>query len=988
MKQTSPPVRRAALLMGLFISLLAVGAWAQTQTGNIYGTVQTRDGAVLPGATVTLTGVGAPQTFYTDAQGRFRFLNLSPGTYHLRAELSGMGTATRSGVRVSIGQNADVTLNFNPAMEQAITVTAEAPVLDVRRTGTGATVTQIELEKVPTGRDPWVILQQTPGVLMDRINVGGNESGQQSSYVSKGVTADQTAWNVDGVNITDVGALGSSPTYYDFDSFEEMQITTGGTDVRVQTPGAQINMVTKRGTNDLNGTARYLQTSGAWQTDPVIPAEATYLGKVNEIDNIVDYGFEAGGPLVRDRLWLWGGYARQQIDLFVAQPPTQARRFTDKTKLENFNGKLNAQFTSSNNLAVSAMLGKKIKLGRNIGPSRPPETAWNQDNSYTGPTMMKIEDTQIFGSNLYLTGLYSHVEGGFQLISDNGQLCQTFECGVSAEPAYLDVSGAGPVQWHRSYYNYYTERPQDQFRLDGSTFFNTGDLSHELKFGFGYRDADVRSISAWPGNQYMVFYDAPGTAGATGGVALSRPTDFTYNFKGTDFYVGDTMLFGNLTLQAGLRWDRQEGSIQDSAVTGNPVIPDILPGVSFDGGSVGSLEWDSISPRLGLTYTIGSERKTLLRAAANRYTDQLGGSTIYSVSPIAYNYLYYYFSDTNGNRRVDAGEVDFDSGLLGWYGLDPDSPNTPIRRWDPDMNAPYTDELMIGGDHEIMSNFAIGATYTWRKLNDFIETRAEKTRGHGDFYTSADYVLADNPATPDSRYPLPPGLAPYNLPYYVLRPGVATPTYYVITNQPGYSQTYSGLELTATKRMSNRWMMRGSLTLQDWKQQVDDEAIVDPTRMRDCSVCDGSIVMQGSGSGSGAKGGIYINSKWAYNLTGAYQIPVIETSFGFNLTGRQGYPIPYVHRVSTSEGFKPLLATDSPDTFRHKDIMNLDLRLAKDITFGGSGMGLTVSADMFNVTNEQTILQRDVTRLNYPSSNRITEMQSPRVFRLGARLTF
>ena len=71
-------------------------------------------------------------------------------------------------------------------------------------------------------------------------------------------------------------------------------------------------------------------------------------------------------------------------------------------------------------------------------------------------------------------------------------------------------------------------------------------------------------------------------------------------------------------------------------------------------------------------------------------------------------------------------------------------------------------------------------------------------------------------------------------------------------------------------------MIRGSLTLQDWKQQVDDEAIVDPTRTRDCSVCDGSIVMQGSGSGSGAKGGIYINSKWAYNLTGAYQIPEIE----------------------------------------------------------------------------------------------------------------
>ncbi|HUP46027.1 MAG TPA: carboxypeptidase-like regulatory domain-containing protein, partial [Thermoanaerobaculia bacterium] len=112
MNSSSPPVRRAVLVSGLLLLIVAAGAFAQTQTGNIFGTVQTRDGAVLPGSTVTLTGVGAPQTFITDGQGRFRFLNLSPGTYQLRAELSGMGTATRGGVHVSIGQNADLTINL------------------------------------------------------------------------------------------------------------------------------------------------------------------------------------------------------------------------------------------------------------------------------------------------------------------------------------------------------------------------------------------------------------------------------------------------------------------------------------------------------------------------------------------------------------------------------------------------------------------------------------------------------------------------------------------------------------------------------------------------------------------------------------------------------------------------------------------------------------------------------------------------------------
>ena len=64
----------------------------------------------------------------------------------------------------------------------------EAPLLDVRKTGTGIDVNKVELQNVPSGRDPWVIMQQTPGVLLDRINVGGSESGQQSGYVSKGAS--------------------------------------------------------------------------------------------------------------------------------------------------------------------------------------------------------------------------------------------------------------------------------------------------------------------------------------------------------------------------------------------------------------------------------------------------------------------------------------------------------------------------------------------------------------------------------------------------------------------------------------------------------------------------------------------------------------------------------------------------------------------------------------------------------------------------------
>src|SRR5215813_5030057 len=247
--------------------LLAVGgsAFAQLQTGNLYGTVTDDKGAALPGVTVTLTGQGAPQVQVTNAQGQFRFLSLAPGSYDLKAELEGFSTIDYPNIVINIGRNTTIEVKLSPAVEDVITVTAESPLLDERRISTGATVSQTELEKIPTARDPWAVLQTTPGVLTDRINVGGNESGQQSQYVGPGSGGDQAVWSVDGVVITDMAALGSSPAYYDFDSFEEMQVTTGGSDSTIATGGVVLNMVTKRGTNEWRGTGRYYKSDKSWQ---------------------------------------------------------------------------------------------------------------------------------------------------------------------------------------------------------------------------------------------------------------------------------------------------------------------------------------------------------------------------------------------------------------------------------------------------------------------------------------------------------------------------------------------------------------------------------------------------------------------------------------------------------------------------------------------------------------------------------------------------
>jgi len=1016
MKRHAIPKLLAVIIAALCISLLAISAFAQVQSGNIFGKVQGKDGSALPGVTVTLTGVGAAQNTVTDASGNFRFINLSPGSYSLKAELAGLGSSTRNGIDVNLGRNADVTLTLNPAVAESITVTAGAPLLDVRKTGTGSDVAKVELQNIPTARDPWVILQQTPGVTMDRNNVGGNESGQQSVYVSKGTTGTQSTWNVDGVNITDFAATGSSPSYYDFDSFEEMQITTGGTDPRIQTAGVQLNMVTKRGTNDFKGSARAFHTSSSYQSSPKIPSEATgYLSRINQINKIDDDGGEVGGPIVKDKLWFWGAYGEQKIDILTATLLASGARFSDRTTLKNENVKVNAQPIASNSLTLVDQYGSKIKLGRNVSTSRFPETGWNQNDTYahgtgslTDPTLWKIEDTQLIGQNLYLTGLYSKVQGGFRLIADNGKGCKDFACGVDSLPSYLDLrpksaGGDGFNAFHRSYLSVDSLRPQKQTRLDGSAFVNTGSLSHELKFGFGTRNADVTSHTAWPGDQIAILF-GNGTDENT--VEVVRYPKDTYSSKSQDAYIGDTMLFGNLTVQAALRYDQQKGSVSAGTAPANALVPELLPAETFPG--VSGLKWNNLSPRLGLTYAVGADRRTLLRAQYSRYVDQLTSGAVAPVSPGAYSYAYYYFTDLNGDHAAQRNEIDFAS-LYGVTGFDKNHPTTAtaFTRWANHLSAPHTDEIILGGERELMTDFSVGINGTYRKLSNFVGTVAEHTQGAGDYYSPADYVL-HAPITAQ----LPNGKQ-VQLSYYTLKPGVALPLYKVIRNTPGYSQQYKGLELTGTKRMSNRWMLRGNLTLQDWTQKVGSAAIVDPTRDKLCSNCDGSeVIIQSTGSGS--KGSVFINSKWSASLTGAYQIPVIETSFGFNVNSRQGYSLPYSWGVSTSEGLKHLLVPTDVDSFRNQNVTEVDVRLAKELKL--SHVGLTLSIDGFNMLNSNTILQRVVSGRNSAqdlnrsggasgqckvvnnvtdctaalngSANHVSEVLSPRVFRLGARLSF
>ena len=195
-----------------------------------------------------------------------------------------------------------------------------------------------------------------------------------------------------------------------------------------------------------------------------------------------------------------------------------------------------------------------------------------------------------------------------------------------------------------------------------------------------------------------------------------RFPSLTYSSKSTDMYVGDTLMLGNLTVQGALRYDQQKGVVSAGTAVANPVIPDILPAETFSGEA--GLKWNNISPRLGLTYALGADRKTLLRASYSRYVSQMTSGNVAPVSPGATSYIYYYFNDLNKDHVAQRNEIDFNYGNIGHSGFDPNNPtaSTQFTRWASNLKAPYTDELILGGERELMTDFSVGINGTYRKL--------------------------------------------------------------------------------------------------------------------------------------------------------------------------------------------------------------------------------------------------------------------------------
>jgi hypothetical protein len=985
--------RYLALALALVLAG-AGGALAQIATGNIYGTVTDQQGAVLPGAAVTLSGDLGTRTATSSGGGEFRFLNLDSGRYKVTISLQGFGTVARD-VVVTTGENVNLPFALKVAsMQETVEVTAETPLVDVKKRGTSTTMITDELQKVPNARDPWGVLKNVPGVMLDRMNIAGNENGQQANAGAKGSIEGDKTWAIDGLVVTDMTATGGSPSYFDFDAFQEINVTTGGADLVVGSPGIGINLVTKRGTNRFRGGARGFLTHDDLQSSNLPDAlvgdprlenpDGSFRDKADHIQQISDYGFDLGGPILKDKLWFYGSWGRQDVRLvrLVGTP--------DKTKLTSYNVKLNWQATKDTMVSGFFFDGIKDKTGRSPGSglNEPSTFLWDQSNAYEKSRphgLWKLEVNQTFSPNFFVSAKAAYYNTGFGLFSRDQNQSYTYD--------YVQGETVG------AYYDYFPVRPQKTANFDGSYFAQGMGGGHELKFGFGYREVTTATNFHWTGNQLVGYINSETDYEAR----LYREGSPGALARYMSLYAGDVYTRNRLSINAGVRWDLQKAKNTAASAPANASFPERLPGLTYAGDSSYPIDWKNLQPRAGLSYALDSAQKTVARASYARYAAQLQFTWVQDENPVAPGYLAYGWNDANADRLVQPDEVRFDE-FKGSVGIDPANPtavgSTPDKV-DRDLKAPHTDEFILGLDHEVMPNFAVGAAYTYRHISDL--TYRPHLGGPCDSDPTASSCRIIQPQEYTANAPVTSGdysVFTYSPPADLVEAGNFGR---LRTNQPGYSQNFNGLELTLTKRLSNRWMGRTAFSWNAFKQSYSGVTPVNggggtqggiggpgagryngnPTPTDLNSLTNDYVAAQSGGSGRAT---FYTTPTWQIYANALVQLPwSVELSGA--VFGREGQIQPlYVRASAGLDGALNVLATPTVDATRYSSVWDLDLRLAKNVKIGGS-TALTLSAEAFNLFNSGTTLQV-FRQINSTDFQRIDEILSPRIVRFGARFTF
>jgi hypothetical protein len=850
-----------------------------------------------------------------------------------------------------------------------------------------------------------------PGVIMSGVNVGGSASGQQLTATVRGGASSQNMWNIEGASTTDMAATGASAVYYDFDSFSEIQVTTGGSDASVQTGGLNINMISKSGSNVFKGTF-----SGGYEDDNMqwrnVSREQFYGGGTTTspltgtpmIKNY-EYGGDAGGPIVRNRLWYWGAARKNMINNTVvgffqatpecSPPPNTYEQIKqtircmhpDWTELNNLSAKFNYQLNSANRFQFLANFADKVRNARGADDDHPPETVYVQTSGHAlGTPTYNLKHTWVLSDKLVFDNGFNYTGGGFLL--DFPDPARQWDL----QPLLNDDTGGWSRAADRSVQG---PRPNTEIKTDSSYFWSNllgGD--HQVKFGVRYKFWETGGGGHVGGNAVAVLDDIDNNDATPvapdlvqifrDGNTLSR----TWTYGG---YIQDNYSRGKLRLNMGLRYDFQDGKTKGTCVPASTFAPDILPAFCWNGADE-TRPWKDWGPRLSATYDLFGTGKTVLKASYALYFEQAGLINTLGGNPAGEIELNAPWNDLNGDLFVQHNEVDWTQLTVegGNFDLSTGLPAQVVSQnvVDANIRNDRTREAIGTISHELFANFGLDVSYIWRR--DDRGTYSHRIGETADMWIARPWPTPTT--TPAQIAAIPAGLAASGWQYWEIAPGITRVPNRSITHQSPTYADYGGWEIAARKRMSNRWQMNASFTWNDRRTYnrtngtgaVNNQQTFDMTNA--WAVTDRNAQNRYNVKFSGAvqlPGGFTLAQNTIIQEGNArtitFNAPVCRFG-GLNASGAATC-------LETGNNPQIQFITEPSGTTHLPTTSLTDLALSKQFRLA-RGRAVTFEATLFNLFNVNTIRGYSSSNLSQTTFTRVSSIVPPRVLRVFARVNF
>jgi len=1023
----------------ILVLVAASPVWAQSvNDGTITGTVALPTGERLPGAAVKITSpalVSAERTTTSDSEGRFVFLSLPPGTYSLAVSLQGYRNFTTSKIVLHSGDKADIKANLEVgAYSEEMVVQSTAPIIDTKTSTIDTTFTKELLDKLPTARNAFYDLAITaPGIA----SVGSDESWLPSPSAF-GSAANENIFLVNGVNATNPrGAPWGSLVSVNYNTVEEVKVLSLGSKAEYGSfSGVAIDVMTKSGGNEFKGDLSFYSLLGnaADNTTAKFGDDLFFADPADDLntqpEDSWEAGLAAGGPLMRDRLWFYGGFAK-----YNAKTDTPLFEPLSTYKSDIFDIKLTGELGPKHRTWLAYHTEDQTAGNNSWGQT------WDSTMVYDQP---RSNDTLQFSYQWVMSdkALSSFKYLGFKTEEHPSIPAQTGapgfinwwkytggqSIGLGGDFPYVEAQKS-KRQTLQADYTHYAEK-----------FLGT----HEVKFGIQH----TTSNGDWQGGYFQGFanfaYPYPyqitslakdwwwnGPESWQWGTDANPVVPF-YNLKTyrnpwlTVRQAGSSGAFiddswsptSRLTFDLGLRFDRMTAKYGEGAVYEMPTTPGDINNpkvLRTREGTDNIYDFKTWSPRLGFAFTLTEDQRTVLRAHAGRYFAPLGVESLRRLGPDMEPALQEHWRymlklsevDLNHNGKLDFDEIRPATRLL--VGRTPDvlvSSSRPDPTWALEVaegtGSPYTDQFQLSVQRQIGSNMSIEAGYILKQTKDLLALRPYNT------VTGEYWDWASTPFTTWREYQTKvwevarkdyngDGKFDVDDAKFVLNN-----TGYRAVNMDEFAgqkaeRVFHGLQLVLNRRYANRWQ---GLAAVNWNKSDG----IAPRTVDQNWYIDGPLVMDTPFGATmnhfqnNLDGPLPMTPEWMIKLSGSYTIPMIEADFGLRYrfdSGRAFFPVQELPTFASwmsdlppgvllGTGWHGFMVADDPTKPDWTPATSIfDLGISKRFDIRGYGLGL--SLDILNALNEDS-----PNRVGFHESDygRVYGIVQPRTVRGGVKVSF